>query len=68
MAKFRKVEMTINKLAYGHYMINANYKGKEVNAVTTDSECFYYLEDDNNKEKHQQAKRHAYNKIVNSSI
>ncbi len=45
---------------YGRYVINAKYKGRDVVVYTNDSECF----DDSNKEKHLQAKRHAYSKIV----
>ena len=49
---------------YGRYVINAKYKGRDVVVYTTDTECFDWLNDDSNKEKHLQAKRHAYSKIV----
>ena len=65
MATFRKVDLSIRRVnGYGHYMVEANYKGKFVTAHTSDSECFDWLEDDSNKEKHTDAKRHAYYKIV----
>lgn len=65
MATFRKVNLEISKTnGYGQYIIKANYKGEQVKAHTTDSECFDWLNDDSDKEKHQEAKRHAYNKIV----
>lgn len=64
MAKFRKIELFIQRgNGYGQYVISAEYKGKQIKAYTTDSECFDWLEDDSNKEKHQNAKRHAYYKI-----
>lgn len=66
-AKFRKVELSIRRgNGYGQYVISANYKGKYIEASTTDSECFDCLEDDSNREKHQEAKRHAYYKIVSA--
>ncbi len=65
MATFRKVNLEIAKTSgYGQYIITANYKGKEVTVHTTDSECYDWLDDESNKEKHQDAKRYAYNKIV----
>ena len=67
MARFRKVNINISKLSgYGQYIIKATYRGKEMKVHTTDSECYDWLEDDSNKELHQQAKRHAYWKIVNA--
>lgn len=65
MATFRKVNLSIEKAnGYGQYIISANYRGKEVKAYTNDAECYDYLDDNSNKEKHQDAKRHAYYKIV----
>jgi hypothetical protein len=67
MAKFNKVEIEISRLSgYGRYQLSATYKGKEIKAVTNDSECYDWLNDDSNKEKHTEAKRHAYNKIVDA--
>lgn len=66
-ATFRKVELSIRRgNGYGHYIISADYKGKHIEAHTTDSECFDWLNDDSNMEKHQDAKRHAYSKIVSA--
>ena len=65
MATFRKIELSISRgNGYGQYVVTATYKGKIIKAHTTDSECFDWLEDDSNKTKHQEAKRHAYTKIV----
>lgn len=70
MAKFRKVEFTMErKNGYGQYKIIAeNYKGKSIVAHTTDSEAWDWLEDEGNtkeeKEKHRDALRHCYYKIV----
>ena len=67
MATFRKVKLEISKgNGYGQYIISANYKGKQVTAHTTDSEAYDYLNNDENKGKHQEAKRHCYYKIVNA--
>lgn len=67
MATFRGVQMEISRgNGYGQYVITATYRGKQVTAHTTDSECFDYLNDDSNKAKHLEAKRHAYYKIVNA--
>lgn len=67
MATFRKVNLEIKKASgYGQYYILATYKGKDIEVQTTDSECYDWLDDDSNKEKHQAAKRHAYNKVVDA--
>jgi len=65
MATFRNIDLMIRKTSiYGRYVINAKYKGRDVIVYTTDSECFDWLNDDSNKEKHLQAKRHTYSKVV----
>lgn len=65
---FRKVKFTIERTScYGHYMIRGTYKGKEVNVLTTDSESYDWLDDESNMEKHQDARRHCYNKIVTNA-
>ena len=65
MTTFRKTNLEIKRSSsYGRYFIQANYKGRFVVAITNDSECFDWLNDTSNKEKHLQAKRHAYYKIV----
>ncbi len=62
---YRKVDIQIcRKSGYGHYQINAMYKGKEIKVTTTNSECFDWLNDDSNKEKHKEAKQYAYSRIV----
>ena len=62
--KFRKIELSIRrKSGYGQYQIEALYKGREIKVHTTNSECFDWLNDDSNKEKHQEAKRYAYNAV-----
>ena len=67
MATFRKIKLEIRRAnGYGQYTVSANYRGKEVKAHTTDSECFDWLNDDTNKEMHLEAKRYAYSLIVNA--
>ena len=64
-ATFRKVKLSIGRsTAYGHYTIQSTYRGKNLTALTTDSQAFDYLDDDSDKELHQAAKRHCYSKIV----
>jgi hypothetical protein len=61
MAKFRKIEMSIRHgSGYGHYILSAKYKGKNIEVVTTDSMIYDYLNDDSDKKRHQEAKRSAY--------
>lgn len=65
MAKFRNVNFTMEiGNGYGQYVIKTTYKGKEIVAHTTDSEAWDYLNDDSDKEKHLEALRHCYYKIV----
>jgi hypothetical protein len=75
MAKFRKVELSIRRgSGYGNYIISANYKGVDMEVHTHNGECYDYLDDDGengiiddikrHKEKHQEAKRYAYRRIV----
>jgi len=67
MATFRKVNLDIKRdSGYGQYIILANYRGKDIEVRTTDSEAFDWLNDDSNKELHQQAKRHCYMKVVDA--
>ena len=49
---------------YGHYTIEADYRGKHVKTMTTDSEAWDWIEDGEDKEKQQDARRHCYYKIV----
>lgn len=65
MVKFRKVELNIRRAnGYGQYILSATYKWQEIEVRTTNSECFDWLNDDSNREKHQEAKRYAYMAIV----
>jgi len=67
MATFRKVNLTISKKSgYGQYEISAQYKGKAIAVHSTDSEAYDWLNDDSNKEKHQDAKRACYSAIVSA--
>lgn len=64
MSKFRKVEITMSRgNGYGQYYVHAKYRGKNIKAHTTDSEMWDWLNDDSNKEMHQDAKRRAYSLI-----
>ena len=65
MATFRKVKFEMKRgYGYGQYFIEAFYKGKNIKVHTTDSEAWDWINDDSNKEKHQDALRHCYTKIV----
>jgi hypothetical protein len=65
MVSFRKVKFEMERLSgYGQYLIKGTYKGKEVKVRTTDSEAWDWLKDESNPEKHVDAKRHCYKKIV----
>lgn len=67
MATFRKIELKIQRAnGYGQYHITATYKGKLIKVHTTNSECFDWLNDDSNPAKHKEAKRYAYNAVVNA--
>lgn len=63
--KFRNVAFTMTRgNGYGQYIIQATYRGQQVKVHTTDSEAWDYLDDESNKEKHNDARRHCYYKIV----
>lgn len=65
MANFKKIELSIGRgNGYGQYYILANYKNKTIEVHTTNSECFDWLNDDSNKQKHKEAKQYAYRMIV----
>ena len=67
MTTFRKVQLSIVRgNGYGKYIIIGNYKGREVKVHTTNSECYDWLNDDSNKKKNQEAKRYAYNAVINA--
>lgn len=64
---FRNVEMSISLTnAYGHYLIEAIYRGELIRVITTDSkafDCFY----DDQSTKQKEALRHCYRKIKQAS-
>jgi hypothetical protein len=62
---FRKVNFEmVRGNGYGQYVIIATYRGKKIKVHTTDSETWDWIDDDSNKEKHNDARRHCYYKIV----
>lgn len=64
MATYNRVTMHIERgNGYGRYIISARYKNDYIECVTTDSECFDWLEDTSNRQKHSEALRTAYNTI-----
>lgn len=48
---------------YGQYFISGVVEGIEVKVRDTNSECFDWIEDDSNPDKHQQAKEYANNRL-----
>ena len=65
MATFRKVNFEMRKgNGYGQYVIEARYRGQNIKVRPTDSEAWDWINDDSNKEKHNDARRHCYLKIV----
>jgi hypothetical protein len=64
MTKFRKVELKVTRgSGYGQYIVTGIFANDVITAKTTDSEIFDWLDDDSNKEKHQEAKKAAYSLI-----
>ncbi|MCC8186488.1 MAG: hypothetical protein LIP08_02975 [Bacteroides sp.] len=62
---FRKINFEVSRgNGYGQYVINATYKGKLISTHTTDSEIWDWIDDDSNKEKYNDARRHCYREIV----
>ncbi|WP_303013772.1 hypothetical protein [uncultured Bacteroides sp.] len=67
MASFRKVNFAMKRgCGYGQYFIEARYRGKNLKIHTTNSEAWDWINDDSNKEKHQEAKRYCYYQIVDA--
>lgn len=61
---FRKIRFSMRHgNGYGQYIIEANYRSTKIVAHTNDSEAWDYLDDDSNKEKHNNARRHCYMRI-----
>jgi hypothetical protein len=66
MQSFRKVKFTMEKSSgYGQYIIQGTYNGKDVKVHTTDSEAWDWFNDESDKKKNMDAKRHCYMKIIN---
>lgn len=67
MASFRKVNFEMKRgNGYGQYVIEGNYKKKNIKVHSTCSQSFDWLNDDSNKEKHNDARKYCYYKIVNT--
>lgn len=65
MATYRKLELQISRgNGYGQYIVSSKYRGKDIKAHTTNSECYDWLNDDTNKAKHLEAKTYAYRLIT----
>ena len=45
--------------SYGHYRVTGTINGTEVSCITTDSEAFDYLNDDENIDKQAAAQAHC---------
>ena len=45
--------------SYGHYRVTGTINGTEVSCITTDSEAFDYLNDDENSDKQAAAQAHC---------
>jgi len=56
-----KIERT---RSYGHYRITGMVNGIEVSAITTDSEAFDYLNDEDNEYKSAMALAHCEIKLI----
>lgn len=53
-------EITIKRTSsYGHYRVTGVVEGTEVSCITTDSEAFDYLNDDENSDKQAAAQAHC---------
>lgn len=64
--KFRKVEFSVSHThSYGHYRIEANYRGKHIRAIMTNSEAYDDMDSDNRRER-MDALRYIYGRIVDA--
>jgi hypothetical protein len=61
--KVTEIEMK-RTMSYGHYRIIGLVEGKEVTCITTDSEAFDYLNDNDYPEKHKEAIAHCKRKLI----
>jgi len=69
MNTFRKVTLEISRgNGYGQYIVSATYRGKQIQAHTTDSEAYDWLNDDSNKAMHQQHLQRGKSKILKSVL
>jgi len=58
-------EISIKRTSsYGHYRINGLVNGTEVSCITTDSEAFDYLNDEDYPEKQEEAWAHCERKLI----
>lgn len=58
---FRKVEFTIELThSYGHYLLSARYRGKDIHVLTTNSEAYDWIDDESRTDKHNEALRYCY--------
>ena len=63
--KTKVTEIEIKRTSsYGHYRITGLVNGTEVSCITTDSEAFDYLNDEEYPEKHEEAQAHCECKLI----
>lgn len=65
---FNKLKFTIEpyKNMYGHYIIKSTYKGLKINVVTTESNLYDDIDDNNHIKKQMEARRKIYCIIKNN--
>lgn len=61
--KVTEIEIKRTK-SYSHYRINGLVNGTEVSCITTDSEAFDYLNDEDYPEKQEEAWAHCERKLI----
>ena len=61
--KVTEIEIKRTK-SYGHYRITGVVNGTEVTCITTDSEAFDYLNDEDYPEKQEEAIEHCECKLI----
>jgi hypothetical protein len=61
--KVTEIEIKRTK-SYGHYRINGLVNGTEVSCITTDSEAFDYLNDEEYPKKQEEAEAHCEYKLI----
>jgi len=63
--KMKVTEIEIKRTkSYGHYRITGVVNGMEVTCITTDSEAFDYLNDEDYPEKQEEAWAHCERKLI----